>query len=258
MPVSLMIVLLICLIVMAWSFYRQVKGKDVSRLAEPFCSKCRADLREGWDDSLHCHQCGQTLEEPFNIYFGKKAKPITPKKIVLRILSVIAIYYLVFGGWHLIVHLRTDGLTAIHFNMMQVMPFIVLPFATLLGAALTIRNGNGLPRVTHPYCSQCEYDLRVNWRDVTHCPECGQDLARHDAVYFGRSHIRTSPNNMQRIATIVAIVMFSTVLVLNLYQYVKRKFRPAVAPVPALVAPINTPANSTVTPSTPATDNPTR
>ena len=93
--------MILCFSFAAWGLYRQITGKDHRKFAEPFCGKCRADLREGWNGFMYCHQCGQMLEEPFAVYFGKKSKPNTRKKVVLRTLLIILLFYVVFGAFHL-------------------------------------------------------------------------------------------------------------------------------------------------------------
>jgi predicted RNA-binding Zn-ribbon protein involved in translation (DUF1610 family) len=237
---------------MAWSIYRQLKGKDHRRFAQPYCSQCRSNLREEWDDSMHCHQCGQSLENPFNVYFGKKSKPLTRKRIWLRTLLVIVLFLLYYALLHWFLF-HDSGNKTWALSGPRLMPWIVFPIAMILGTVINLRSGRNFPQISHPYCSECNYDLRVNWRDVKHCPECGQDLAKDDAVYFGRSPIRSQNKNFHKFAMAIALVFILFGLGVNLYDYLVKQFR--AKPVAVPVSPITpTPTTTTIT----ATPTPTQ
>lgn len=101
-----------------WMLYAQYGGRFKRRLAYPFCGNCTADLRQGWDGTMHCHQCGASLEKPHAVYFGKKAKPYTRQRrirdIVLGILFLVVInvgMVLTLGfGWGMPLSLKVSKL----------------------------------------------------------------------------------------------------------------------------------------------------
>lgn len=235
---------------MGWNFYRQFTSKDHRKFAQPFCCKCRADLREDWDDSMHCHECGASLEEPFAIYFGKKAKPYTRKRVIVGSILKILVFYVSFGFFYLFVFKMPAWNTDAFSNTTFIFPFVFFPIMMFFSTLITLRKGHGLPKVSHPYCSQCEYDLRVNWQQASHCPECGQDLSQSVSVYFGRSPARAGNQNFQKRSTAFALVMMIIILGMNLYNFLIQKTKP-VPVVPAV--PTGIPANSTPTPANPDT-----
>lgn len=84
-------------LMISYSLYRTVTGNDELKFSEPFCGKCRSDLRAGWDGSMHCHQCGQSLTEPFAVYFGKNKKPYTRWGMVRKTLYIILVFALFYA-----------------------------------------------------------------------------------------------------------------------------------------------------------------
>lgn len=89
---------------------------------------------------------------------------------------------------------------------------------TAIAIIYTFRNGAGDPKICHPYCSRCSYDLRVNWKTAKHCPECGNDLSWDESVYFGKFPQNDHDKPMNTASTILIVVVVCVVLWLILFM----------------------------------------